>query len=398
MAHMLATQRKNNKIVGSFFPVQPKQLIALKQAKLINNAAYVYFALKLENPFCDRPVEVIPKEFALRWQIPEVSVYKAIAKLKEMGLLNIKAGKLVVEWADNPKSKQLSIPIEAPKAVNEPATADPWAEDEKERLSVIKASKAATEVITADPWFDSVLTSSTQDKAVAPDTTNSDYQARKKIIKFDNELSETKIDYQNRKNSGLKALSGIDFNISQTYSDDPNQPEGGGSKNVCTTTGLANNSTKGSQSEIASGKKENESEKGKVPQRVAQPKQKVVSSTSIPKELEEKLRELEIPLDNKVLTAIANHDISQAYGAIAHVESTWSTISNPKSVFLYQLPKQPVEKLGSRLPELGKQMRAENEAIEQERATEEYQQKAADMFSRIREKLNRDKSENSRQP
>ena len=64
----------------------------------------------------------------------------------------------------------------------------------------------------------------------------------------------------------------------------------------------------------------------------------------IPNDLKEKLRELEIPLDSKVLGAIARHDISQAYGACAHVEKTWETISNPRSVFLYQLPKQPVEK------------------------------------------------------
>jgi hypothetical protein len=68
------------------------------------------------------------------------------------------------------------------------------------------------------------------------------------------------------------------------------------------------------------------------------------SPSEVPDDLKEKLRELEIPLDSKVLGAIARHDISQAYGACAHVEKTWETISNPRSVFLYQLPKQPVEK------------------------------------------------------
>jgi hypothetical protein len=72
-------QRAQNKVVGEFYPLQKVELMALRKAKLINNAAYVHLALRTENPFCDRPVEVIPKEFALRWQIPEVSVYKAIA-------------------------------------------------------------------------------------------------------------------------------------------------------------------------------------------------------------------------------------------------------------------------------------------------------------------------------
>ena len=46
-------------------------------------------------------MEIIPKEFALRWQIPESSVYEAIAKLKQLGILNIKTGKLVIEWASS---------------------------------------------------------------------------------------------------------------------------------------------------------------------------------------------------------------------------------------------------------------------------------------------------------
>jgi hypothetical protein len=64
----------------------------------------------------------------------------------------------------------------------------------------------------------------------------------------------------------------------------------------------------------------------------------------IPQELINKLEELEIPLDKAVRSALANHHLSQAYGAAAHVERTWSTIDNPRAIFLYQLPKQPVEK------------------------------------------------------
>ena len=64
----------------------------------------------------------------------------------------------------------------------------------------------------------------------------------------------------------------------------------------------------------------------------------------IPQELINKLEELEIPLDKAVRSALANHHLSQAYGAVAHVERTWETIDNPRAIFLYQLPKQPVEK------------------------------------------------------
>jgi hypothetical protein len=80
-------QRVNGKVRGEFYPLQKEELIALRKAKLINNAAYVHLALRFENPYCDRPIEIIPKEFALRWLLPESSVYEAIAKLQKVGLL-----------------------------------------------------------------------------------------------------------------------------------------------------------------------------------------------------------------------------------------------------------------------------------------------------------------------
>jgi hypothetical protein len=131
--------RKQNKVVGEFYPLQKVELMALRKAKLINNAAYVHLALRTENPFCDRPVEVIPKEFALRWQIPEVSVYKAIAKLKELGLIKIQSGKLVINWVIKTDIEQLSIPIKAEKVVNTEPIADPWS-DPHESLSDPKES------------------------------------------------------------------------------------------------------------------------------------------------------------------------------------------------------------------------------------------------------------------
>ena len=80
---------QNQKVAGEFYPLQKPELMALRKAKLINNTAYVHFALRFENPWCDRPIEVIPKEFALRWNIPESSVYKVIAKLKQLVYLKL---------------------------------------------------------------------------------------------------------------------------------------------------------------------------------------------------------------------------------------------------------------------------------------------------------------------
>lgn len=75
------------KVQGEFYPLQKAELMALRKAKLINNAAFVHLALRYENPWCDRKIIVIPKEFGMRWQIPESSVYEAIARLDKAGLL-----------------------------------------------------------------------------------------------------------------------------------------------------------------------------------------------------------------------------------------------------------------------------------------------------------------------
>ncbi len=76
------------KVQGEFYPLQKPELIALeRKSKLINNAAFVHLALRYENPYCNRPITVVPSLFALRWQIPESSGDQAIAKLKAAGLL-----------------------------------------------------------------------------------------------------------------------------------------------------------------------------------------------------------------------------------------------------------------------------------------------------------------------
>lgn len=300
-------QRINNKLSEDFYPLQKQELMKLREVKLINNAAYVHLALRYENPFCDRPVEIIPKEFALRWRIPEVSVYKAIARLKELGILNIKSGKLVIDWV-----------IEAENQYTETATEDIAVND------------------FSDP--------------------TENYQNGKKIIRSDNSLSNPIKDYQNRENRGLKSLSDIDPGISQTLQNiQTNQTKGEGEKTFFQETVQKEVEPEAVQETVQKpeiNEEKNLEEKNESLRQtssdVTQKKTKIISpskkSADIPSELIERLEELKIPLDNQVRSAIARHDISQAYGACAHVEKTWETISNPRSVFLYQLPKQPVEK------------------------------------------------------
>ena len=98
---------EKGKVIGDFYPLQRAELIALRKSKLINNAAYVHLALRFENPFCDRPIEIFPKEFAIRWQMPESSVYEAIAKLDDEKVINIKYGKVVIKWANSQEDEPI---------------------------------------------------------------------------------------------------------------------------------------------------------------------------------------------------------------------------------------------------------------------------------------------------
>lgn len=90
--------RINNQVQGQFYPLQRDELIAMKRNRMIGNVPYVHFALRYENPYCDRPIEIISKEFAVRWEIPESSIYEALTKLKKLGILALKTGRVLMQW------------------------------------------------------------------------------------------------------------------------------------------------------------------------------------------------------------------------------------------------------------------------------------------------------------
>ena len=354
-------QRINNKL-SEFYPLQREELIRLREVKLINNAAYVHLALRYENPYCDRPIQVVPKEFALRWGMPESSVYSAIAKLKKLGILNIKSGKLVIDWV-------------------KPDNQDPENQDSEEVV---------------------------EDTAVNDNTPAvGNYQIREKIIRSEKKLSDLRKNYQIRENQAMKPLSDIASGIPQTLQKiQTNQTRGlkktfSEEKKKPTTKVVRDIVQKQEVKEVKKLTVSNESLR-QTTSDVVQKKTRIISpskssSTSnnyksgeIPDDFKEKLRELNITLDPKVSEAIASHHISQAYGAAAHVQNTWDSIDNPRGVFLFQLPRQPVEQLGSRYSEeILNNLKAQSEAIDQERSDPEYKTKAEQGFMQIREILNK---------
>ncbi|MEM8829497.1 MAG: hypothetical protein AAGE96_09085 [Cyanobacteria bacterium P01_G01_bin.19] len=114
----------------------------------------------------------------------------------------------------------------------------------------------------------------------------------------------------------------------------------------------------------------------------------VYSKEKIPQELLDKLHELKIGTSKRVIAAIEKHHISQAYGAAAYVENSYTSIVYPTEIFLKHLPNQPIEKLGQRHdPSILAKQIEEKKRIDEDRASPNYQAEANKTFAFIQQKL-----------
>ncbi|BAZ19104.1 hypothetical protein NIES4071_109890 (plasmid) [Calothrix sp. NIES-4071] len=86
------------KINSTFYPITKEELLWLRARTPMDNTTYVYLALKLENPFCDRPIDINVKEFILAWGIARSSLYKTLAKLEEMNVLTLISKECKIQW------------------------------------------------------------------------------------------------------------------------------------------------------------------------------------------------------------------------------------------------------------------------------------------------------------
>jgi hypothetical protein len=80
------------------------------------------------------------------------------------------------------------------------------------------------------------------------------------------------------------------------------------------------------------------------------PTLKISTPASLAPLLQQRFNSLNIPLDHIVLDAIAHFHPSQVQAALNHVEANFELINSPKAVFLYQLPRQPIEENKPLLP------------------------------------------------
>lgn len=75
-----------------------------------------------------------------------------------------------------------------------------------------------------------------------------------------------------------------------------------------------------------------------------------LANSQITPTIKQRLECLGIPLDRSVKNALVQYHFSQVLTALNHVESNFELIKSPKAVFLYQLPRQPVEQNQPLLP------------------------------------------------
>jgi hypothetical protein len=320
MTYIPVPQRTNNqKVSGIFYPLQKEELMALRKSRLINNAAYVHLALRFENPFCDRPIELAPKEFARRWTIPESSVYEALGRLKKLEIVNIKTGKIVISWADSQQLETIDCQQDSDS-------------DNREFLRDSRNNSGNSESIlgSQNELQDLRINSDiSENRRLEPSPDNDSgssqtVQTLQKVQTLQTEKAACENEIENKQRQVEEQVTAEERPSCHTKS---------------TLTPLSN---------VLADPKDPVKEQPPRTENDSHKRANSVNDCSLPQDLKNKLEELEIPLDAKVRKAISRHHILRAYGAAAHVERTRATIDNPRGVFLFQLPKQPIEQLGTR--------------------------------------------------
>ncbi len=261
------------------------------------------------DPTSVRPIEIVPKEFSLRWLIPESSVYEALGKLRKLEIINIKTGKVLIQWVSSQQSElidcQQAVDSDNPELITE---------SQNELLHVRTDSEIPEN----------------HDSKPLPAEDYGSLQTLKTFKTIQTGAVAEKIEEE--ENTPTDAITTSVQPVPQVLTAPTKPAPQVKSQNQKSFTHISNTLSSASNPQQRTNSAPTE------------------KNSQIPQDLRNKLQELEIPLDGRVRKAIASHDLSQAYGAVAHIERTWETINNPRGVFLFQIARQPVEPLGARLP------------------------------------------------
>ncbi|NQZ64540.1 hypothetical protein, partial [Crocosphaera sp.] len=305
---------------------------------------------RYENPFCDRPIQISPKEFAMRWGIPESSVYEAVSKLKDKGIIKTRLGKVTIQWV--PHSQQEA---DSDNPENIPRSQNQFRESRMNSDNPENIPKSQNEF--RNPRMDSEIPEKRPPKrpSVAgsspPQTLQTDQTPHtiQMGVGVENSGSGSDLDLVNKEICASEQSYLQQEEVQEEKLVDKKDPgEDQSSADVAqVTTKRVTKSTDSTESPVISKQLPVTSHQSPVSSEqlaVTNEQSPVTQCSDIPEDLISKLKDLGISLDGEVKRTIADHDISQAYGAVRHVENTWETINNPRGVFLHQIPLQRVQK------------------------------------------------------
>ncbi len=317
----------HTKIEGKFYPLTTAELLDIN-SKLTDAELRVYLYLMTVNPFSDRICEIDTSLIAEQLGLTRRTIQRAVKKLEQLSLICVELSKFKYSKKTTPES-----PFEVKKSLNQTILGS--SKRHQDRLSDPRIAKATVgsskrhhcRLQSSEPAQDKESECSKTIKTIK--TT----QTEGVVEKFSEEEAAPpepapQVKSQNQESSPTDAITAPTEPTPQVKQ-----------QNQKSFTHISNTlpSPQKPQQRTNSASTENDSQ--------------------IPQDLRNKLEELEIPLDGRVRKAMssdkplrvyASHDISQAYGAVAHIERTWETINNPRGVFLFQISRQPVEPMGAR--------------------------------------------------
>ncbi|BAQ67160.1 hypothetical protein [Geminocystis sp. NIES-3709] len=173
-----------------FYMLRESEVLKMRKVGLMPNNTFIYFALKLENPFCDCPIQIDIDQFSEQWGVNRRAIYRYFNFITNLGLAFIK-NFVLFSWInpDRPERK-------------------------KEKLTELSQTQKPTlssENSTASDSTEPVLTELSQaENEILVEQTNQNFDETEPVL---TELSQN---CQNCQNQSLKPLSANDFRIAHT--------------------------------------------------------------------------------------------------------------------------------------------------------------------------------------
>ncbi len=277
------------------------------------------------DPFGDRGAKFLPAELMLKCGVKRATYFAAKAKFQKLGLFDFRDGVTKVfnlqGHSNSTAHSQQQKPIESKTSDYSQQTqlVESKSSDSQSKISDSQSKISDSQSKISDSESAKPLKNGASDSPQTIQTLQTNQTGAGEQVK-----SHLR---QQRRSLKAKVKSEVEASVkSQDSSSSTNELS--------------------SLSDVLEGATSLKSDKSSAP--VTQNTTKNSTPWDIPQDLRNKLEELEIPLDARVLKAIATHRLSQAYGAVAHIENTRETINNPRGVFLFQISRQPIESLGSR--------------------------------------------------